>query len=87
MFFNWYNFWAAVATMRSMQFNWRRVVRKEYGSTFSWFTTFLALLVWERAARGGGAAALRVLPGVGLAWAAAIGGYATARTLKKRGRL
>ena len=75
------------ATMRSMEFNWRRVVRKEYGSTFSWFTTFLALLVWERAARGGSAAAMRALPGVGLAWAAAIGGYATARTLKKKGRL
>ncbi len=75
------------ATMRSMEFDWRRVVRKEYGSTFSWFTTFLALLVWERAARGGGAAALRVLPAVGVAWALAIAGYATARTLKKAGRL
>ena len=75
------------ATMRSMEFNWRRVVRKEYGSTFSWFTTFLALLVWERAARGGGAAAMGILPAVGIAWVAAIGGYATARTLKKQGRL
>jgi len=48
---------------------------------------FLALLVWERAARGGSEAALRILPFVGLAWAAAIVGYATARTLKKEGRL
>ena len=75
------------ATMRSMEFNSRRVVRKEYGATFSWFTTFLALLVWERAARGGGAMALRALPTVGVVWAAAAGGYATARVLKKRGRL
>src|SRR5262245_12651413 len=35
------------ATMRGMKFNWARLIRKEYGSTFSWMTTALALLVWE----------------------------------------
>ena len=75
------------ATMHSMRFNWKRVVRKEYGATFSWITTMLALIVWERAARGGSAAAMHALPAVGVAWALAAGGYATARALKKSGRL
>lgn len=34
-------------TLRGMAFDWRRVVRKEYGSTFTWITCALALLVWE----------------------------------------
>jgi hypothetical protein len=31
------------ATLAGMQFNWKRLVRKEYGSTFIWMTTALAL--------------------------------------------
>ena len=75
------------ATMRSMSFDWPRLVRKEYGSTFIWITTVLALLIWERAARQGWGAAeprARVLAAV---WVATLAGYLLARYLKKTGRL
>lgn len=41
------------ASIQDMTFDWRRVVRKEYGSTFTWMLTVLTLLVWERMARNG----------------------------------
>lgn len=37
-------------TLRSMEFNWRRLVIKEYGSTFAWTAGMLALViknVWQ----------------------------------------
>lgn len=75
------------ATMRSMRFDWRRVVHKEYGSTFSWITTMLALFVWERVARHGTAGLGSTLVVVLAVWALAILGYGTARYLKKTRRL
>lgn len=74
------------ATMRSMRFDWRRLVRKEYGSTFTWTTTALALLLWERLWHSEGAAA-NLVPEVLAVWLALIGGYLLARFLKKTGRL
>ena len=74
-------------TMRSMTFDWGRLVRKEYGSTFIWTTAALGLLLWEAAARHGWASVgprARVLAAV---WAVAIAGYLLARYLKKTGRL
>ena len=41
------------ASIQDMSFDWRRVVRKEYGSTFTWMLTVIMLLVWERLANGG----------------------------------
>jgi hypothetical protein len=32
---------------RGMSFNWRRLVRKEYGSAFAWILAALVLRVWE----------------------------------------
>ena len=75
------------ATMRSMSFDWGRLVRKEYGSTFIWITAALGLLLWEKAARLGWGSVgprARVLAAV---WAVAIAGYLLARYLKKTGRL
>jgi protein-S-isoprenylcysteine O-methyltransferase Ste14 len=75
------------ATMRSMRFDWRRLVRKEYGSTFSGTTAILGMLLWE-AWRLGGRAALEARAWV-LAplWAALVVLYLIARALKKSGRL
>lgn len=74
-------------TIHSMRFDWRRLVRKEYGSTFTWITTALALFVWERIVwRGTGGAAPIAAP-VALGWVALIAAYATARFMKKSGRL
>jgi hypothetical protein len=75
------------ATMRSIQFDWRRVVRKEYGSTFTWITTLLALIVWERVAWRGWAESQRAFRVVVVLWGLDIIGYAIARFLKKTKRL
>ena len=75
------------ATMRSMSFNWKRLLRKEYGSTFTWVTTALALLLWEVAVRQGWGAIGPRARIVGPIWVAVIVGYALARYLKKSGRL
>jgi len=75
------------ATMRGMQFNWARLIRKEYGSTFSWMTTALALLVWESVRNRGIAASRGVIVGVLVAWAPIVAAYVVARVLKKTGRL
>jgi protein-S-isoprenylcysteine O-methyltransferase Ste14 len=75
------------ATMRSMSFNWRRLVRKEYGSTFTWITTAIALLLWERAARHGWNSVAPRAWVLAPVWALTLAGYALARYLKKSDRL
>ena len=75
------------ATMRSMSFDWGRLIRKEYGSTFIWITTALGLLLWEVAARHGWESVGprgRVLATV---WGVTLAAYLLARYLKKMGRL
>jgi protein-S-isoprenylcysteine O-methyltransferase Ste14 len=75
------------ATMRSMSFNWGRLIRKEYGSTFLWITTALGLLVWEAAARHGWDSVGPRARVVAVVWVATLAGYLLARYLKKTGRL
>jgi protein-S-isoprenylcysteine O-methyltransferase Ste14 len=75
------------ATMRSMSFQWKRLVRKEYGSTFTWLTTAIGLLLWEQASRHGWASIApraRILIPL---WLVVVVGYGLARYLKKTGRL
>ncbi|MFN0152471.1 MAG: methyltransferase family protein [bacterium] len=74
-------------TIHSMKFDWRRLIRKEYGSTFTWITTAFALLLWERFVWRGAAGAGPLVAPIAAAWVALIAGYATARFLKKTGRL
>ncbi len=74
-------------TIRGMAFNWKRLIRKEYGSTFTWLTTALALVAWENVARRGADAAAPVLRSVLIAWAPVVLGYGLARFLKKTHRL
>jgi protein-S-isoprenylcysteine O-methyltransferase Ste14 len=75
------------ATLGSMSFDWRRLVRKEYGSTFAGATAVLGVLVWE-AWRQGGPTALRPRAAVaGAIWAGLVLLYLVARFLKKTGRL
>lgn len=74
-------------TVRGMRFNWERLVRKEYGSTFVWMTTALALIYWEGLRNRGAAASRPLLACVLLLWIPVLAGYGTARYLKKSGRL
>ena len=70
-----------------MTFDWPRVVRKEYGSTFAWITAVIALLVWERVAVEGEASVRPDLGTYGIAWLAAFALWGVARFLKKTKRL
>jgi protein-S-isoprenylcysteine O-methyltransferase Ste14 len=73
-------------TLGSMRFDWRRVVRKEYGSTFSGIAMILFLLSWD--AYRIGSPGFPRLRAVSLAIAAAlVPVYLLARWLKKSGRL
>jgi protein-S-isoprenylcysteine O-methyltransferase Ste14 len=74
-------------TLDGMTFDWAKVVRKEYGSTFAWVTMLMIILTLESRGRldpEAFRARLVVLAGV---WTLALAGYATARALKKRGAL
>lgn len=80
--------WAGIGkTLRSMRFDWWRVVRKEYGSTFTWMTTALGLIWWESVRNRGLALSTPVLRVVALLWIPVVVGYGTARFLKKSGRI
>jgi protein-S-isoprenylcysteine O-methyltransferase Ste14 len=74
-------------TLEGMEFDWKRLVRKEYGSTYAGASVILLLLIWERyvwlgypAVRG----TLRVALAV---WVPLTLAYLTARYLKKSGAL
>jgi protein-S-isoprenylcysteine O-methyltransferase Ste14 len=75
------------STLRSMTFDWKRLVRKEYGTFFSTITGVLGLLVWEKIAMLGYSGALVEVRTIGLLWIVCILAYLTARILKKTGSL
>jgi protein-S-isoprenylcysteine O-methyltransferase Ste14 len=74
------------ATVRSMRFDWPRLLRKEYGTTFAWVTILIVLLLLSGRDAAGvpGPAALRSLLPI---WLVALAGWASIRFLKKSGRL
>jgi protein-S-isoprenylcysteine O-methyltransferase Ste14 len=75
------------ATIAEQRFNWQRVVRKEYGSTWVWMIAVIALLYWEILAVEGSAVAQNRLPFLLLAWGIVTLAYGLARFLKKTRRL
>jgi protein-S-isoprenylcysteine O-methyltransferase Ste14 len=74
-------------TIAGLRFDWRRLVRKEYGSTFAGAGTVLALLAWDDARRLGYPGSKPTLSLALLLWAALVPFYLVARWLKKSGRL
>jgi protein-S-isoprenylcysteine O-methyltransferase Ste14 len=75
------------ATLEGMSFDWPRLLRKEYGSTFAGLSLILALLVWDEYVLRGRAAEQAMLPGVLALWAVLVCAYLTVLVLKKRGAL
>jgi len=75
------------ATMSGMRFDWRRVLRKEYGTTFAWLSGAFFLLAWERVLHFGYAASARQIHILLLAYVPIVLAYATVRWLKKTRRL
>jgi hypothetical protein len=73
------------ATLSGARLDWRRVIRKEYGTPFAWMSGFLILLVLEH----GDADAISTveLRAVVVAWTALAVLYGIARWMKLSGRL
>jgi protein-S-isoprenylcysteine O-methyltransferase Ste14 len=74
-------------TLASMTFDWKRLVRKEYGTFFSTSTAILGLLVWERITTAGLPAVRAEVRTIAALWLACVAAYVTARVLKKTGQL
>jgi hypothetical protein len=72
---------------RGLRFDWRRLLRKEYGATFAWMTATIVALVWERVARGEGDAVRAHWTAWAGLWGALVIAYLVVRALKKTGRL
>jgi len=70
-------------TVAGMSFNWRRLVRKEYGSAFAWILAALVLRVWEVWTLDAYAEHRSHLSWYLLPLALATAGWGTARYLKK----
>ena len=74
-------------TLPRSTFDWRRVVAKEYGSTFSGTSFVLFLFVWDRWLVDGWPAARGTLLVALAIWAPCVVLYLVARRLKKTARL
>src|SRR5215468_7507223 len=70
-------------TMAGFQFDWKRVVRKEYGTTFSWTTTAAVLIVLEHVIWDGVSGARATIIRVGMAWLCVAALWGFARWMKK----
>jgi hypothetical protein len=66
---------------------WKRVLRKEYGTTFSWMTTALGLVVLEHLEWQGAFAAASTVRAAALAWLVVAALWGSARWMKKTRRL
>jgi protein-S-isoprenylcysteine O-methyltransferase Ste14 len=81
------NFSGFGQTLSKFDFDWRRVVRKEYGTTFSWTTTAVVLIVVEHLEWWGVPQSSGLVARSALIWVALLLVYSTARWMKKSGRL
>jgi len=74
-------------TLAGMRFDWRRVVRKEYGTTFAWTSAAVVLLAIERITWHGFQDAAPALIRLVAAWGCIFALYLFALWLKKTHRL
>lgn len=74
-------------TLARFDFDWKRVLRKDYGTALSWTTTALLLMVLEHVWWDGAAGARAIAVPAGLAWLCVVAFWAVARWMKKSGRL
>jgi protein-S-isoprenylcysteine O-methyltransferase Ste14 len=75
------------ATTRGMRFDWRRVLRSEYGTTFAWLSAAFFLLAWEDVLRFGWARSAPDLQRLLALYMPVPVAYGIVRWLKKSGRL
>jgi protein-S-isoprenylcysteine O-methyltransferase Ste14 len=74
-------------TLSGMRFDWRRALRKEYGTTFAWTSTAILFLGYERVLWNGLKQSTPVLRGLLASWISLGIWYLCVRWLKKSGRL
>jgi len=74
-------------TLSSMTFNWRRLLVKEYGTTYAWTTAMIALILKNQYLLYGREISGRAIRTAALAFAAVTVFYAVVRFLKKTERL
>jgi protein-S-isoprenylcysteine O-methyltransferase Ste14 len=74
-------------TLRSMEFNWRRVIAKDYASAYSWIVLALLLMGYERLLLSPTEEAAFWLRDLGIIFILLTIGFIIVRFLKKSGRL
>jgi len=74
-------------TLKSMTFNWRRLLVKEYGTTYAWITVMILLIVKSQYIRYGHELSGPVLWFSSLSFGAATIFYSVVRYMKKTRRL
>ena len=72
-------------TVAAGNFDWLKVLRKEYGTPFAWLSGFLLLLVWEHSSPGAAAIGSGELRLIASIWVTLAIAYVVVRTLKLRG--
>jgi len=74
-------------TLAGMRFDWRRALRKDYGTAFAWLSTAVLLLAWERLEHFGLAGSEAQIARLLVVYLAIVIAYVTVRRLKKHHRL
>jgi protein-S-isoprenylcysteine O-methyltransferase Ste14 len=74
-------------TVAGMAFDWRRVIRKEYGTIFLWYSVCLGLMFWGRCVYPGVDQSRGVLNALLILWSVGLVAWIASRILKKRGTL
>jgi protein-S-isoprenylcysteine O-methyltransferase Ste14 len=74
-------------SLEGMSFDWKRLLRKEYGSTYAGICVVLLLFVWERYVWFGSPAVQSMLRTVLAIWISATVAYLTVMAFKKSGAL
>lgn len=74
-------------TMASMHFEWKRALRKDYGTFFAWTSTAIVFMVVERLHWFGLEASVPAIRRLLVAWLVLFAAWAAARWAKKTGQL
>ncbi|HVN87331.1 MAG TPA: isoprenylcysteine carboxylmethyltransferase family protein [Candidatus Binatia bacterium] len=74
-------------TLAPMTFDWKRVLRKEYGTTFAWISAAMFLETWEQVLRFGYRGNPAKVHLLAAAYVVVLLAYGTVRFLKKTHRL
>lgn len=74
-------------SLEGMRFKWKRLISKEYGTTFVWISSVILLMMWETYSAFGYQAKREDILGLARLFIPVIIAYSVARFLKKTGRL